>query len=446
MTVFDRPNFRVALQNGVCNPPNRLAPLVKVSPRCYSRLASGVGMTLHEHYVQAASRMTADAFGQVRMAATRALRCANNYFPAYSFHIGEFINDEWLSSVDWHKKFHRDHILHQLLTVYVGNTILVGNGTDEFVVDDTPIINRCLNAVLFAPECAYLRDYLRTMGAPSIYFNGDELARRLWTDILKESFFLAAMYHDIGYPWQFVSTIQNKLGPNGPPMSPMTRGVEWVHDHYRDRLLMYPLRGYQPFSATLPSEWIARCKETMYAAFSKTHGLPGALALLHLNDALREYPIMARDHAVSRFCIEWAAMAIMMHDMRGIYAGQGCSEPMPHLRVSLTRDPLSFLLTLTDQIQDFGRINAAFARSGDRILVSYDAACHKVEISRVTLPRELHIKFYFKNGNAARMNASKFKRDDERDYFDPTSGYLDYHTLPIDRIRLLVEYDPGGKW
>jgi hypothetical protein len=141
----------------------------------------------------------------------------------------------------------------------------------------------------------------------------------------------------------------------------------------------------------------------------------------------------------------------MMHDMQKFYEEGVSSEPMKHLRVSLTRDPLSFLLTLIDQIQDFGRFSASFFREigsdkekDEKVHIKYDVACHRVEIVRQT-PSELAIKYYFKRENDFRVNDG-FKKKEEKKYFDPRSGYLDYSALPISRIRLLAVHDPDGKW
>ena len=37
---------------------------------------------------------------------------SNTFFPAYKILVNEFVNEEWLALVDYHKKFHRDHIIH----------------------------------------------------------------------------------------------------------------------------------------------------------------------------------------------------------------------------------------------------------------------------------------------------------------------------------------------
>lgn len=63
-------------------------------------------------------------------------------------------------------------------------------------------------------------------------------------------------------------------------------------------------------------------------------------------------------------------MAILMHDMQKVFKGDGKHGPMPehpHLQVSFRQDPLSFLVTLVDQIQDFGRPDARFTPSPEHV-------------------------------------------------------------------------------
>jgi hypothetical protein len=447
MTRFDRNGLRAALASGICDPPRALGRLLDLSRQAYRKLEDAQGTkTLRYHYTRSAERMTSAAFGQMRVGVDRAVKAAPEYFPAYAFHVGELINDEWLATVDWHEDFHRDHISHQLMCVYVGQTLLCG-GDGEFILGEPkrPLLDWCLDAVLQAPECEYLREYLMAMGAPKTYGRRDAVGRRLWRQLFMESFFLACMYHDIGYPWQFVHKIGDKLHPHAPGGDLLTRGVDAIYDHYKHRLVMYPFNGYQPYEATQPGEWTKRARSGVDAGFTHTHGVPGAFAFLYLNDILREYPRRAHSKAVSRFCIEWAAVAIAMHDLQKLYAGKRGLEPQPHLRVVFQRDPLSFMLTLTDQLQDFGRPNAVFSRSG-HVTLTYTAACHRVEVRPGPKSDELTAWFYYGDKESARKNILECKPDAEDEYFHPKRGFLSSRGVPLPRIRLKPVYEAGGSW
>lgn len=438
MTRLDSNEFGKSLALGVCDPPLYLTPLVKVSQRALHDLecmqVKQKVKSFKEHEESVRKRMDFKPYAELRAAVNCAIMAADHYFPAYKKFAGEFLNDEWLSCVDWHKNFHRDHVSHQLMSVYVGNTLLSGAGGNiEF--GGRPLIDWCVEMIIRSPECAYLREYLVTMGASRCYLNDTAFSRCMWRYIFQESFFLAAMYHDCGYPWQFVSNIENALRAHHPIQSPLDRGAEWTFDNYKGRLIMYPLNGYQPLTPTQPANWTENCKRALQTGLTSTHGMPGAFTLIYLNDLLRDYPRRSQANPIQRFCIEWAAMAIMMHDLEPLYSGEKGGYAHSQLRVSLKRDPLSFILTLTDQIQDFDRPNAVFdKKDSGKVEISYKSLCHAVELEQSG--RELNILFCYRNKGDAAMNADVHKPEAMKQYFAKDTGYLDYSDLPLSAIKL----------
>src|SRR5690606_19673947 len=88
------------------------------------------------------------------------------------------------------------------------------------------------------------------------------------------------------------------------------------------RLLFRVLQGYQTQNAACPSTWNEEITRLTDKALTLTHGLPGALGFLHLNDCVRQYPSQ-RESPLHLLCTEWVAAAIMMHDMSKIYWGRG---------------------------------------------------------------------------------------------------------------------------
>ena len=107
-----------------------------------------------------------------------------------------------------------------------------------------PLIEHCMDAIMTSPECEYLRAYLKSLGAGFGYQGNTALSRQNWEDIFTESVVLAAMYHDCGYPWQFVSMVQSALEVHVPDAR-MPTDAAAVFNDYRNRLFMYPLNGYQ---------------------------------------------------------------------------------------------------------------------------------------------------------------------------------------------------------
>jgi hypothetical protein len=221
-------------------------------------------------------------------------------------------------------------------------------------------------------------------------------------------------------------------------------GVRELYDAYGARLLCYPLQGYSTPTATQPPAWRHRSETLLMDGQIKTHGLPGALAFLYLNDILREYPAAAHQQSAGLFCLEWASLAILMHDLQKIYVGSaGANQPPENsqLRVSFRRDPLSFLITLVDQIQDFCRPNATFVPSGDKVRLSYPHACHAVDVTaRPSGP--MIITYCYQQRADYDKNTFEHKPKAQREYFDPNVGYVDWTGLPINSVRLLTRYEP----
>jgi hypothetical protein len=260
---------------------------------------------------------------------------------------------------------------------------LLDAAAGDLTFGDQTLRTRCLLQVIHSPECQYLRDYANHLGA----FDGvpERWKSSVWAAMFDEAVFLATMYHDIGYPWQFVQAVANQLSDHTPlPMTPMQMEVHELYAAYGARLFCYPFQGYNAPSATQPLAWRQRTEKLLASGFAQTHGLPGALAFLYLNDILRDYPESPTAHARGVFCLEWAALAILMHDLQKLYWGNGDAGPPPEnpqLRVRFQRDPLSFVLTLVDQIEDFCRPNSRFTPRPDLAEIRYDHTCRAVEVT-----------------------------------------------------------------
>jgi hypothetical protein len=442
MIVFNREGFRKALRSKICDPPGILTPLLKIDRATYTDILNSLPNSIEDHFSELNNRVSSVLYGQIRASSVRASTSAYDYFPAYSFLLGEFLTDEWLSSVDWHKKFHRDHIAHQLMCTYVGNTLLLGQISQNCLLAN--LLDQCVEAALFSEECQYLRDYLLEMGAPKWCINGGTHSYNLWKCMFKESFHIASMYHDIGYPWQFMNKIDESLFPLSGVTNQMSKGNDWIFQHYKKRLFLYPLNGYQPIISTQSAKWTERIREIISIGLKETHGLPGAIAMLSLNDTIRDYPTHYSDNAFQRFCIEWATMAIMMHDFEKIYSFNNYKD-FPHIRLRFKRDPLSFLLTLVDQIQDFGRANASFQRSNGNVYLNYSYQCYKVKL--ISTPNKiLNIIHYYNDPMAYKQNSLKYKPHAQKKYFEPSYGYLDYQDLPMNKIELSTVFDSTRSW
>lgn len=371
--------------------------------------------------------------------------------------------------VGWNSEFSRDHVVHQPMTVYVGLSLLAGKnlGTDadgEFrFPGGRTLLDLVLDAILGSRRCQYLFDYLESLGAPEIFWRRGAATERLWRQMFRSAFFLAALFHDIGYPWQFIHKLQKNLKPRYPGESPLGRDAAWLLKHYGNRLMFWPFFGYRRQAPDEPPYWGREVARLLEHSMNTTHGMPGAVALLHLNDQLRVHPVDERARPPRRFCLEWAAMAVLMHDMADSYelpngaaAKNDATEktlhgdpPHHHLRLKLDRDPLSYVLTLVDIMQDFNRFNARFTKkavaagapaaaghekSDSEASVSYQRRCERVEMKLEG--RELTITYHFARKEDFLLNSRNFLPKLEKRIFDPRQGYLDISGLGLTRVRL----------
>ena len=448
IATFNKDNYQTALLNGLCEPYGIYAPFINVDPIKYDNLRNE---TTPPDLCFIQKRLSNELFADIRGSISLTLRYAWAFFPAYEFFVNEFINDEWLSSVDWHK-FHRDHIIHQPMSVYVGLSLLRLNNFPSGNLREL-----CLDSFR---QSNYIKEYLEDLKITNIYRHPFILE-----PLFIDTFFLATLFHDIGYPWKFANTICEKLDKHAPSNSPSNQTTEKILSHYGKRLLFYPFNGYKkhkdrskllnwlsryyPLNSykksdlTHPYHWKESICSFITDGMVKTHGMPGAISFLYLNDIFRKYP-ENDSHPLRRFCLEWAAMAIMMHDMADFYAVVDKKTGLlkvknPQLRLSIEKDPLSFMLTLTDQIQDFNRPDAIFSPNDKSVNVEYSRRCCEVSLDWDEASRVLTIKYGYNNSKDYLENKNNFLPKNQLQYFDPHHGYLDYSGLGISEIRLEAE-------
>ena len=446
---LNRSNYTEACIRGELLLPHILAPFINVDPKKYSALES---KSRPLNFDKISKRYGERKFQDIRVAVSQTWHTALTYFPAYRFQAMEYINDEWLATLDYHKDFHRDHVSHQVYSYYVTRTLLAGkdlsgyDSTFDLRPNGKTFREHIIDAILQCEKGRYLLNACKEMGVPSRYWKDttSPVTRYLWGTLIDETLALACYFHDIGYPWQFVNFVESLLGQHQPGVR-LSLIDNAMLMRFKNRLMGTPFDGYEPPGRTQPIDR----EQSIRCAFSKaacdTHGLPGAVVFLHLNDVLRRFPD-PNDSPVKRFCLEWAAMAIMMHDLEGIYA----KDSQKQLRIDFARDPLSFMLTLADQIQDFDRPNADFldgkatlngsSASPVDVNLKYVSKCSGVYLNWAAQLKRLTISFMFANPVERLMNRTSFKKKAQRQYFDPINGYLDYSSpaLGIDSIQLDV--------
>lgn len=383
------------------------------------------------------NRVSIDYFNDFRAAQTTAISYSEFVFPGYKFLLQEVLMDDWLSIMDPHTKGKRDHSFHQPLTAYIVSSLL-GNGDSSqgLKVGSISLLHLLAKQFVNSPKTKYLRDYFL-----SLYPKGlpPEAVRQSWAEaVFYQTALVAALFHDIGYPWQYVIKISRGVDVAGlSDIKQIGLSTNKLLEMISDRLLIYPFFGYSDTSRKRPvSVWKDELLQLMNKAFYSTHGFPGALAFTYLNDVLRVFPYdMSWNVAVARFIQDWAAVGILMHDMPKIYKGNGNRPEYPFLRLYADTDPLSCLIALADILEEFGRPSSKFTAYRKGIITRFEQPCEYTEIN--VKDNILEIVYKYETKTFAAKNIT-WRQEEVNDYFNDINGYIDLSAIGIEKVTCKV--------
>ena len=403
----------------------------------------GRGESRSEFFGALRDRVGREYYQDLRLAHFVSISYAHSAFPCLRAYLAESLNDEWLSIVDW-RKFQRDHALHQPLTAYVMAQLLSGGllNHGDLLIDGRPFLDHCVDALFHTAGPNFVFPFARSINLPESWLDDNATSRHIWAGILRDAAYFAALFHDMAYMWQYSTKLLRGMSGLMPESVDISDGaVDGVHS-LGERLVMCPLYDYKWPHEFEPLGTVPRYKEFMLKALRSTHGLPGGIALLNLADDVERRP---RDvaYARGRLVVEWAALAINMHDNAGLYAafqGRGLRMRVlqPELRVQFEKDPLSAMLILADTVQEFGRRRALFTRfdtSETHVEYVPQAVATDVEWRVFRGQRTLKITYRFSNDSDLATKSAYLPKDQKR-LFDPDRGYLDLNSCGIDRVKL----------
>lgn len=367
-----------------------------------------------------------------------AITYSEYVFPSYRFILPDALMDDWLSIMDPHKKNCRDHSLHQPLTAYIVAKLLgYGNPANAFNLKGGDLLTICAEKMLTSPKTGYLRDYFKSL-YPDYHKIPKSIHLKLARDIFYETSIISALFHDIGYPWQYINRLDESIlaADFRFPVDTTLRSKD-ILEMIGNRLLIYPFYGYSMINKKHPiSTWEKNILLLFDKSLRQTHGFPGSLAFIHLQDKTRRFPTDSSfNEAVCRFIYDWAAVGMMMHDMPKIYKGKGKKTENPFLRVSFDTDPLSCLIATSDVLEEFHRPAAKFNtkdKNDNEVLVTYDFPCKQtyVELGGDTLK----VSYLYSDKSQAAVNKrSRMSEIDE--YFDSRQGFIDVSSLGIKKVE-----------
>lgn len=427
---FDLDRFKESVQKGLFLPNDLAYGYVDEAKfERYQQELKWKEGELKTTFEELRQRMSRCYFKNVVLAQTCALDYAALNFPAYSMLISEDLAEDWLAIVDYHKKFSRDHSLHQPLTAYIAASLLgYGNANASLAIPASPgnLLDFCVDAIFTSAEATYIKEMAARYGIPMTMLDDTTVAREFWKGLFYRTVVLSALFHDIGYPWQYVDRIGAALRKNVGILHPTDTTVLNIVDNFKERMVMLPLRHYQMLHVNEPVNEDVQLRKLTESALA-THGFPGAIAFLSLNDTIRKYPSKQPMALLHEFSVEWAAMGIFMHDMAGKH-----KKVYPKLRVNILQDPLSVIISMADYLEEFNRPKVQFKPKSRQSRMRYYSDCSAVEVicdDEGTL--KVRMKYI---SDASKAIAAAFKKEETEDYFTPGTGYVDLAPMGIRKV------------
>lgn len=369
-------------------------------------------------------RMGGEYFAEFERVQTHAKEYGSYVFPAYKILFLDVVCEDWLSLLDFHKGFSRDHSVHQPLTAYIVCKLLGGgNPANAFHVSGVSLLDKALDVIMSCPDSQYLLERLAQKDPKSTLLQGD---RELWKQVFYQTAIITAMYHDLGYPWQFIERMHDFLKDEKllcgrlPENSPLV--AQYVDEH-KEELMFRPFYNYGKGGLTSANINVALFDKFIH----KSHGVTGALAYHAYN---KEYRSAANTptSALIEFCQEWSCLAILMHDMQKGYAQAGSGFP----KLDFNTDPLSYIISLADTLEDFNRPNAKFITKQKGCEIEYSFPSLAVEFEENGGVAE--IRYTMSPETKDEQEEKKLK--DQRELFDQPNGYFDLQSIGLSQLTI----------
>ena len=349
-------------------------------------------------------------------------------FPPYKILFLDMTCEDWLSLLDFHKDFSRDHSVHQPLTAYIVCKLLgEGESVKAFKISGKSLLDKAVDVIVDGAESQYLRDRLseKEKNPNSPLLAGD---KELWKSVFYQTAIITAMFHDLGYPWQFIEKMHGSLYDDIllcgglPENSPLVK--EYIEQH-KDELMFRPFYNYGKEGLTN-----ADINSTLFDKYiHKSHGVTGALAYQKYNESFRP-DVKNNKSGLIEFCQEWSCLAILMHDMQKAYTN---TEGFP--RLDFNTDPLSYIISLADTLEDFNRPNAEFKpmKKGCEIEYSFPSLAVKMEENNGVG------KIIYKVSPQTKDFQSEQKLKDQKMLFDQPNGYFDLQSIGLSQMTIECE-------
>ena len=414
------------LHSAALMPPGPLYPLCVADATKLNEAIdeNGVNARIRRTFNELEKRMGGEYFA----AFERVQTCAKDYgamvFPAYKMLFLDIACEDWLSLLDFHKDFSRDHSVHQPLTAYIVCKLLGGGDAKQaFQIAGESLLDKALDVILNKPESKYLFDRIAQKDPASPLLKA---GKELWKPIFYQTAIITAMYHDLGYPWQFVERIHGFLQDEKLLFGRLPEDSSLVENYvaaHKGELMFRPFYNYGKGGQTSDQINVALFSEYIH----KSHGVIGALAYQEYNKKFRsnEHTPMS---AMIEFCQEWSSLAILMHDMQKAYETSKSGFP----RLDFNTDPLSYIISLADTLEDFNRPNAVFTTNPKGCGIVYSFPSLSVELEEEGGEAEIR----YNVSAETKDDQTERKVKDQKELFDQPKGYFDLPSIGIKTLKI----------
>lgn len=344
----------------------------------------------------------------------------------------KYIDFEWDMhlGIDYKKhsmKFYRDHFIHQIRDAYMLHILLREFGYEERVYDilcdfDKSKISRFVCKHVEQQKYTGYTEMLRS-------FDADEhqIKEFYFKNIIYMSSYMAALFHDIGYPETFNTVNQNRITEY---MATLYNVGSVSHNFSRITAL---LQNSLLFRIVSLAEIRARVNgEEM------DHGAMSAIMfLMHFYENGAIYQL----EPYKKCAVELAGLAIYNHTNK--YSIQDPGRETAYHRPVLEYNPISYLLRICDDLQEWERVYFEVSQAANMIL------CRECKTPIVRKVKELKNgrmkKFYVCNCNARNEETGEVGEEGVfKPIFDGFSYRRLYNVSVCDKVTAYLT-DDGGK-
>jgi len=438
----------------------------------------GLIKNYHEAIWKLEERLPTDIFTYIHSSVNALYRYSSNLFPAFRELLPEFLASEWLALVDIRQKFYREHIVHQTQTAVVVKKLLLkemfqikhikkhldlnwvppGSNGLCCLLDICALI--MMKEPLTGPKYkkhrspAFIQNYARMLGLCDYFITPNDMLQqfKFWHETIYVTAVTAACYHDIGYVFNFAGTMLRPLLPFCDFCSTGCFDAEYLQRTASNTLYMHNFTGIYDWH-THPGVRLKtnELHQIIQSACAESHGLYSAHAFICLNEHLRNKDLPPNPWA--QLIMQWAASAMLMHDLSNIRKkikpradkGDSLHDSLyndNYLRVMLTEDPVSFIVTMADQIQSYNRYNTYVKKlppkgkkkgvGSDSINLNFEAPIERVKLNYDETSREAKLTHGFSSDllpdrkkTYQIMHEHNFFPKMNKDFFNYDYGYLD---------------------